>query len=444
MNRKIDVDRLVKEELDYELKVRGGEIPGTVEGMRKELRVLLKAEKDRSFVLPKYPFTHEQDIEALRVLIENLRTAINNVEGDGTSGEVKKIWTRLAHACGRLDRCPAENDEERKTRSGILLNLGRLEADLTAKLNEKNQPQETAGPSHDGIILTAARDLGFEASLSDVEETDMDEQQNLAVPKSVPVAQWKIKYSGDRNGASLHGFLERVNELRIARNVSREQLFRSAVDLFDGQALIWYRANKNKYRDWEQLAKGIKDTFLPSNYDEKLYEEILSRTQGKGENISVYVAIMTSLFSRLCLKLPERLQLRILLKNIDPFYQTQLALTDIKKITELVTLCRLLEARRLDIEEFSPPPRRFNTFEAELGYVGSSEIDRKVNALQQENVDARPKKYIDKRCFKCGKIGHIARSCYSNRKRCFRCQTPDVTIKTCPKCNASGNEKKAQ
>lgn len=37
---------------------------------------------------------------------------------------------------------------------------------------------------------------------------------------------------------SVHRFLERVSELRTARNVSEAELFEQALDLFDGRALL--------------------------------------------------------------------------------------------------------------------------------------------------------------------------------------------------------------
>lgn len=64
---------------------------------------------------------------------------------------------------------------------------------------------------------------------------------------ATPVSIWGVKFSGDKN-QSVSGFLERVCELSIARNVSTDQLFVEDYDLFTGKSLIWYRDNCNFVR----------------------------------------------------------------------------------------------------------------------------------------------------------------------------------------------------
>ncbi|KAG5888969.1 hypothetical protein JTB14_002554 [Gonioctena quinquepunctata] len=62
MEGKVEVNRLEKEELSYELDIRGITGLTTVDSMRKSLRNLLKLEKaGTSLTFPSYPFTFDED-----------------------------------------------------------------------------------------------------------------------------------------------------------------------------------------------------------------------------------------------------------------------------------------------------------------------------------------------------------------------------------------------
>lgn len=71
--------------------------------------------------------------------------------------------------------------------------------------------------------------------------------------KSMPVLKWNLKFSGESKSMSIHTFLQRVCGLRVARSISEVVLFDQALDLFEGRALLWYRANRNRARNWKEL-----------------------------------------------------------------------------------------------------------------------------------------------------------------------------------------------
>lgn len=433
MDCKINVDRLNKDELTYELKIRGYFENGPVEKLRKDLRCALKAEKTKSFSAPKYPFTYDEDIEALHVKIPEIEGLIETFSGNKHCGDFKKIESQLAHAMNRLNNCPAQTDKELGERSRLNFVLIKLETELNEKIKHPQASSPIKSPT-ENIVTNAIQSLNLEnSSISEVDSDTDSNSAQISNMKSTPVIKWNIKYSGDSKHLSLHGFLERVDELRIARNITKEQLFRSAVDLFEGSALIWFRANKQKFYNWDELVRELKTTFLPPFYEEHLFEEIRKRTQGQNENIAVYVSVMTSLFNRLGNKLKEEDQLKILLKNITPFYQQQLALQEIRSINELIAVCKKLEERKVAIDEFVPPPSRFETFEAEYSYT-----ERRENVTVAEirtPLQNSTKKNSDLRCFKCQKLGHFARDCRVKKIYCYKCKKPDVTIRSCTNCN---------
>lgn len=113
--------------------------------------------------------------------------------------------------------------------------------------------------------------------------------------KSVPVSKWQLKFSG----MSVNAFLERVKELRIARHISEDGLFDSAVDLFEGYALLWYRDARKRIITWPDLARLQREKFQSVHYNEKLFEEIKLRTQEPSESIRVYFSVMSAKFGRL-------------------------------------------------------------------------------------------------------------------------------------------------
>jgi len=55
--------------------------------------------------------------------------------------------------------------------------------------------------------------------------------------KNLRVDKWGLKFTGNIYIMSVHNFLERATELRLARGVSEVELFDSAIDLFSDKAL---------------------------------------------------------------------------------------------------------------------------------------------------------------------------------------------------------------
>lgn len=94
--------------------------------------------------------------------------------------------------------------------------------------------------------------------------------------------KWGLKFRGAHN-ESLSAFLQSVDELCVARNVSQAQLMRSALDLFEGRAKQWYRSIRKSVNSWVELVSALKEEYQPHDYEEKLLEEIKNRTQEERE-----------------------------------------------------------------------------------------------------------------------------------------------------------------
>ncbi|GLV33200.1 hypothetical protein CBL_20077 [Carabus blaptoides fortunei] len=84
---------------------------------------------------------------------------------------------------------------------------------------------------------------------------------------------------------------------------------------------------------------------------------------------------MQTMFRRLTTPVSEATKLRIMMRNINPYFQQLLALTDIDSVEDLLKLSRRLEHRRAAINAYVPPSRNHRALEPDLAYVGSSTQD---------------------------------------------------------------------
>jgi hypothetical protein len=256
------------------------------------------------------------------------------------------------------------------------------------------------------------------------------------------VHKWNLKFSGEDPRLSLSSFLIRVEELRIARHATEEDLYNSAIDLFEGRALTWYRSIRRQASDWKSLVGLLRKQFQPPDYNDKLFDEIRRRTQGADESIAMFVAVMDNLFDRATVRVPEATRLKLIVNNLAPFYQNQLGLAPIISREQLLDASRILEARRASVDSYVPPTRRKgNLLEPDLAYVQISSCSSSNSVQDPCASRVSGVKAIAGPCWNCGKPNHSFRSCAEPRKRfCYRCGAPECTIKTCHKC--SGNERR--
>jgi len=121
-------------------------------------------------------------------------------------------------------------------------------------------------------------------------------------------------------------FLNRVEEIRRARGVSYDVLLDSAVDLFSGEALTWFRsiAKRVHFESWDHFTRVFLKAFLPPYYQRDLEVEIYARKQGPSERFQIYLPKI-ELFDRLPEPFSETKKLSILRGNARPAIQHYLS-----------------------------------------------------------------------------------------------------------------------
>ncbi|XP_074034194.1 uncharacterized protein [Leptinotarsa decemlineata] len=383
---KIIPDRLNKEELEYEISIRGANPQGTVKELIAKLRQLIELENEgHSFKLT-YNYEARNELDICAVKINEIKQALTE---NFTHSLVKKLRARLAHVLGRVENISSTISVEIEERSKLLsLTLECLDEFEKKHINFKDDLKKEENPV-DVIFQTSLVQGGKQNTSTPVSVNNTDSQITShqitdltdGVSK-VKIADWGLKFSGESDALGLNAFLERVNELRESRGLTNHQLFRSAVELFEGKALIYYRSLKSKINDWNTLCDVFREEFLPRDYNEKIWEQIKSRTQGDRESIAIYVAYMDNLFGRLTVTVEEIIKLKIIKKNILPFYQNQLAFVDIHSIEHLIQLCRRIEDNRKNMLEFTPPSSSKHTVEIDLSYQEEKSVKKKLDFME--------------------------------------------------------------
>jgi hypothetical protein len=298
---------LSDEQLDYQLRIRKLKPRDDRDSKVKVLTRELSGREMKLIVDPKFkPDTEEAIIEKT---FEDITTAIVALVDPENTHEIRKIKSQLAYIIDRILRFP--------------------ESTATSKpVDEIKSTSFATCLEHAQILNSTMINVVSQSFLSS------------RTSKPVPVYKWGLSFNGKTN---LPAFLEKENDLMVARGLTEEELFRSAYDLFEEPALAWYRSVRDRIGDWQSPVKLLKKNFLPPDYDERLLDEIKSRYQTRDESPAIYVALMNNVFTRLSKTPPEIDRLKIIRRNLCPHYISALALENITSIDRLIELCQKID-----------------------------------------------------------------------------------------------------
>lgn len=444
------INYLKKDELQYELKLRGVAISDeeTVAELRSYLRPLLRFEKvDKTLHYPKYDFDPTEELKIIHTKLNEIEALINEFSGTKASAEFSRINTRLVHLLRRNDRIPTSSEsspEILRDRSQLMMQILNLMEALEIGTVSKDSDDV-------GALFTSMRvedqsdgDLPVDESVASGGPMNYSAVANIPATsgqKTQPVSKWNLKFSGDARHLSVHNFLERVQELQFARGVSDQQLFESAIDLFDGKALLWYRSNRSRFRDWKGLSKLLVHHYQPPDYKPRLLQEIMSRVQDPSESIVDYLVCMNAMFGRYGV-VPEDVRLGIISRNLSPFYTMQLP--PVANMAQLEEECLKLEAKKHRADAYKPPSnqKRRDLVEPDFAYLGMASSSCHDSASSSAEVYEFRSQGSTK-CWNCLETGHLMRDCkFPKKKRCYQCGKPSFTIRTCPTCSGNGRGEK--
>lgn len=430
MSYPINFLSLQKAELEYEVELRGGS-SDTVRELRKQIvKLALISPSENILESHLDPEDDLVGVEAsLLVSQQNLKLLKTKFE--------KNLFLRtenlLNHIYHRLTRIN-KTQEVTELYKSCVTNFNSLYKEIC------NLKPATAAPSANPVQAVTE----VEENVSPIVVTcDRNFANDLH----------KLKFNGK---SCVRSFIQKVDELVLSRGVGHDKIFKAGFDIFTDDALHWFRSVKNKVSSWQELVPLLKTAFGVFDFDYKFLSEIRARTQGESENITIYLAIMDGMFSRLSRKPSEEEKLEIILHNVRPRYATILAAASpILSIDVLGNVCRNYDNINCQFSDFhEPAAASSHTLAPEFSYKHSVATSYKshkplYNTAQNAHKSVAAVTTETKTnsfnvfCPRCRTNTHNLYNCKQPRDTlvCFKCGEKGVKTPDCPKCSKNNKQK---
>lgn len=437
---------LQKAELEYEVAVRGETPSATVADLRKQINKLSQLYPAEDILCSH--LEPDADLSGCIDLLSRINVAFDSdITDKNTLSRHENLLHHLYHRINRIEPGRTKHCMDSHVQCSMLF---KELYDKLINLKKKSvDPLITAGPSSEPPATSA---------------TPISVTVTCEGSSRISSEISKLKFNGK---TCVRSFIQRASEFSLARNISSTKLLTYATEIFVDDALHWYRSVKDQVATWDELAVLLRQDFDRSDYDYRLLSEIRARTQGKSENITIYLSILSGMFARLSKPLPEEDKLEIVLHNIRPCYASTLAsCTEINSLEQLRTLCRNYENVQSRLSQFHEPSAATSgTVAPEFAYKPDTSSFNKFHSNSNPNYNnpnkqygnPKPntnnnnndinKKYIhtinttknNKYCPRCRNTTHDFKSCPSTEVICFRCGLKNVRKPECPNCNNPKN-----
>lgn len=156
------------------------------------------------------------------------------------------------------------------------------------------------------------------------------------------IHNWPFRYKGEKDGASLNTFLQRVEIFALSEAVPEAILLKNIKHLLLDDALTWYGNAylKGDLVSWEAFKKLIRYEFLPSSYAFILRVEAYHRVQGEEESFHKFFQDLSTLFHYVDPPMSEQEKLFIVKKNMNTTYAPIAAAQQSTTMNQLVKACK--------------------------------------------------------------------------------------------------------
>lgn len=217
----------------------------------------------------------------------------------------------------------------------------------------------------------------------------------------LPVSKWKIeKFSGKED--ELPRFLSTVRQFAMAEGTSEDELFRSRIHLFTGDAADFV-ATASDVNSWSELVRELTRYCLGSCSDSDVIRKIERRVQ-KDESCAVYLTRMDLMFGILANQLSEEEKVDIAIRGMRFSVRQALAGSiGLNRLSDLKIAAQ--RAERLLTPSASEGIRRSS--QEQMIRVSNSAVEHRSNERREPRMGGS----LGPKCFKCVQTGHLQNTC---------------------------------
>lgn len=240
------------------------------------------------------------------------------------------------------------------------------------------------------------------------------------------VRKWNLHYDGKSDAIA---FMERLDELIMEYEISREDMLRALPELFRGQASLWHRNCRDRWMNWMDFCADFESFFYPPSYTDSLDDAIHRRYQKPEESGKDFIVALQTLLRRRG-GYSAFDEVSIIYKHLSPNYRQYIRRMDVHDITNLIAQVYEYEELMKETKELKNPARRTTIHAADVqNHSETPPVNRYSTGPQTSPAAARNSNFI---CWKCGIPGHTRYECRNQpRLFCSRCLRPDVLSRDC-------------
>lgn len=405
---------LNKSELTYELAIRGITPKSTVQGLRSQLG-------DPAFVSDPIDiptcFSIEEDLGGCELSLVSVDEGLQRLAkqySEAFYGRLSALLAHLDHRFARIEISEVKEDSHtQEWYDRVDTSIRKAQSTLLALQSRPPVPSSCQD--------NTTRDIPNNTPIS----------VNVTCQGTSRLDLRGITFDGR---SCVRSFLRKAEMLMASRSITSEQMLRAIPDIFRGEALSVLLAEQ--FQTWEELTVHLREVFERPDYDFDLRAEIMARTQGIGETISVYISVMRNYFKLLKKPMPEEDQLEIVSRNLHPSYLPGLGGGPVLDLADLQSRCKQYESRLWRSRGYvHPPTKPTPMLVPELSYAvlhGPSAASA-TSSSYYNNLPPFADPSGEAHTFN-GQLPHNPRPTHKPLV-CFRCNKPGFTTKNCDSCN---------
>lgn len=250
-----------------------------------------------------------------------------------------------------------------------------------------------------------------------VQPTFPTKSEPPVIPTTIPleehpahIATQVRKWGCHFDGKDPLSFLEHLEEQCAAYGFREEQLLPGLPTLLRGDALLWYRNNRESWQNWADFRRDFTAQYLPPGYQRQLRREIQGRKQKTGETFTKYVTTVLTMMRRAGgYSEPDRLEQ--IYENADPDLQLYVRLEEVRSVTELSSRAAEFEEKHRRRAENKREIRRSDE-DAQLAAATYDRATHCWRCKQRGHTRTDCRRPARKFCSQCGRDGVLTRDCH--------------------------------